>query len=250
MGDEQHLLNETEPHVDAAAEAFARLAARVAVMEERLEGRMAMMTRALEHIAVEKQSIEIPDYTPTLGQMNTRLAAISQGLAGIAEKPAMQLTPEGLAARMDAAAENSRQTDSATLRDAREAHQEAAAIIRDLAGVVRKKHEQRKHLVSAAGGGVLAGCLLWSFLPGVVARTLPEGWHMPERMARDMVGEPTLWEAGTRIMRAGSPEAWQAIADAAEMRRDNRDTIDACERAAAKAKKPAHCTIKIAGPKT
>jgi len=234
MDDEQSLLNEPEPAPETAAEAFARL-----------DGRIALMSRAVEHLAAERASIDIPDYSATLGQMNTRLAGIAQGLAGIAEKPAMLLTPEGLATRMDAAAEKSRRADSATLREAREAHQEAARIIRDLGGVVHEKHEQRKRLLSAAGGSVLAGCLLWSFLPGVVARTLPQGWHMPERMARHMVGEPTLWEAGTRIMRAYSPSAWQAIADAAEMRRDNREAIDACEQAASKVKQPVRCTIRI-----
>ena len=234
MPDEQSLLNEPEPAPETAAQAFARL-----------DGRIALMSRAVEHLAAERASIDIPDYSATLGQMNTRLAAIAQGLAGIAEKPAMLLTPEGLATRMDAAAEKSRRADSATLREARGAHQEAARIIRDLAGVVREKHEQRKRLLWSAGGGVLAGCLLWSFLPGVVARTLPGGWHMPERLARHMVGEPTLWEAGTRIMRADSPEAWRAIADAAEMQRDNHEAIDACEQAASKAKRLVTCTITL-----
>jgi hypothetical protein len=233
MDDEQSLLNEPEPQEESAAQAFARL-----------DGRVAMMARAVEHLAAERASIDIPDYSTTLGQMNTRLAAIAQGLASIVEKPAMQLTPEGLAARMDAAAEKSRATDRATLREAREGHQEAARTIRDLAGAVRGKHEQHKRLLLTAGGGVLAGCLLWSFLPGLVARTLPAGWHMPERIAQHLVGEPTLWEAGTRIMRADSPTAWQAI-DAAELRRDNREAIDACEQAAIKAERSVGCTISI-----
>jgi hypothetical protein len=234
MSDEQSLLNEREPAPETAAQAFARL-----------DGRIAIMSRAVEHLAAERASVDIPDYSATLSQMNAQLAAIAQGLAGIAKKPAMMLTPEGMATRMDAAAEQSRRTDSATLREAREAHQEAARVIRDLAGVVREKHEQRERVLWAAGGGVLAGCLLWSFLPGVVARTLPQGWHMPERLARHMVGEPTLWAAGTRIMRADSPAAWQVIADAAEMLRDNRETIATCEQAAGKAKQPVRCTISI-----
>jgi hypothetical protein len=234
MDEKQSLSNEPEPAAETAAQAFARL-----------DGRIALMSRAVEHLAAERASIDIPDYSATLGQTNTRLAGIAEELADIAEKPAMLLTPEGLAARMDAAAEKSRRTDSATLREAREAHQEAARTIRDLLGVVREKHELRKRLVCAAGGGVLVGCLLWSFLPGVVARTLPEGWHMPERMARHMVGEPTLWEARTRIMRADSPGAWQAIADAAEMQRDNREAINACEQVASKDKRPVQCTIRI-----
>jgi len=234
MPDEESLLNEPEPAPETAAQAFARL-----------DGRIAMMSRAVEHLAAERASIDIPNYSATLGQMNARLAVIAQGLAGIAEKPAMLLTPEGLATRMDAAAEKSRRADSASLREAREAHQEAARIIRDLAGVVRAKHEQRKRIRSAVGGGVLAGSLLWSFLPGLVARTLPAAWHLPERMARHMVGEPTLWEAGIRIMRADNPAAWNAIAYAAELRRDNREAIDACEKAAVEIKQPVRCTIRI-----
>ncbi|QJU58897.1 hypothetical protein HL653_14965 [Sphingomonas sp. AP4-R1] len=234
MDDEQSLLNEPAAKEESAAQAFARL-----------DGRIAMMARAVEHLAAERASIDIPDYSATLTQINTRLAAVAQGLAGIAEKPAMQLTPEGLAARMDAAAEKSRSTDKVTIREAREAHQEAVRIIHGLVGIVRGTHEQRKHQLQAIGGGVLMGCLLWSFLPGVVARILPDDWHMPERMARHMVGELTLWEAGTRIMRADSLETWQSIADAAETRRDNREAIDACEQDARKSQRPVQCTIRI-----
>jgi len=46
-------------------------------------------------------------------------------------------------------------------------------------------------------------------------------------------------------MQAGNPEGWQAIVDAADMRQANRDAIAACERAAAKAKEPVRCTIRI-----
>ena len=33
-------------------------------------------------------------------------------------------------------------------------------------------------MIRAAGGGILAGILLWSFLPGTIARAMPESWHM------------------------------------------------------------------------
>ncbi len=234
MPDEQSPSNESLAAPETAAQAFARL-----------DGRIALMSRAVEHLAAERANIDVPDYSATLGQMNARLGTIAQELGGIAEKPAMLLTPEGLATRIDAAAAQSRRADSVTLREAREAHQEAARIIRDLVGAVRNQRDQRERLLWTAGGSLLAGCLLWSFLPGVVARTLPVDWHMPERLARHMVGEPTLWEAGVRIMRADSPEAWRAIAEAAEMRHDNREVIDACEQAASKAKRPVRCTITL-----
>ncbi|ODU16134.1 MAG: hypothetical protein ABS87_15205 [Sphingomonas sp. SCN 67-18] len=82
-------------------------------------------------------------------------------------------------------------------------------------------------------------------LPGFAARLAPTDWHWPERLAARTVREPTLWEAGTRIMRADSPHAWQSIADAAELRRDNHEAIDACEQQAAKAKQPIRCTIRV-----
>lgn len=211
----------------------------------RLEREMALMRRAVEHLAAEKAEIVIPDYGTTLGEMAKRLSAIAQGLVAIADKPAMQLTPEGLAGRIEAAAEKSRASDKATLREAREAHQEAGRIIHGLVGAVRGTDEQRKRLIWAASGGLAAGCLLWSILPGVILRALPDSWYMPESMAAHIIGEPTLWEAGTRMMRADSTEAWQALANAAEMLRDNREAIDACEQAAGKAKASVRCSIMI-----
>ncbi len=234
MPDEQSPSNTPEAVPETATQAFARL-----------DGRIALMSRAVEHLAAERANIDVPDYSATLGQMNARLVTIAQELEAIAEKPAMLLTPERLATRMDAAAAQSRRADSATLRESREAHQDATRIIRDLVGAVRNQRDQRERLLWTAGGSLLAGCLLWSFLPGVVARTLPVDWQMPERLARHMIGEPTLWEAGTRMMRADSPEGWKAIADAAEIRRDNREAIDACEQVASKTKRPVRCTITI-----
>lgn len=47
------------------------------------------------------------------------------------------------------------------------------------------------------------------------------------------------------MMRAGDPEGWQAIVDAADLARENREAIDACERQAAKTNQSARCIIKI-----
>ncbi|PZQ21685.1 MAG: hypothetical protein DI569_11110 [Sphingopyxis macrogoltabida] len=60
----------------------------------------------------------------------------------------------------------------------------------------------------------------------------------------------TLWEAGARIMQADSPEAWRAITEATEMRRDTREAIDACALRAAKVKQPVRCTIRVRKPQT
>lgn len=216
-----------EPEPDPATRAFARL-----------EGEMALMRRAVEHLATEKAEIDIPDYSNTLGEMAKRLVAID-------ENPAMQLTPEDMAARMQAAAAQARRDDHIALADAQHQHVEAVRALRGLVGTAASFNEQRRRLKWAASGGLLAGMLLWSFLPGVILRTMPTSWHMPEAMARQIIGEPTLWEAGTRLMRADSPAAWDALSHAAEMLRDNREAIGKCQGAAANGKKPVRCTVEI-----
>ncbi|MDR6708321.1 hypothetical protein J2X73_002692 [Novosphingobium sp. 1748] len=247
MDNEQNLLNVPEPETEtnAAAEAFAGLAASVAGMETRMERRMDMLTRAVEHVAIEKQSIEIPDYTPTLAKMNGVLADMTKRMKAVEEAPALQMTPENLAARMQAAATKARQDDQATILQAKQTHSDAAHALWELHGRVLTIQEQRRRLMAVAGGGVFAGCLLWSFLPGVVVRALPTDWHLPERLAARTVGGASVWDAGSQMMQADNPSGWQVIVDAAEMRRQNRDTINTCEKAAAKAKEAVRCTIRI-----
>ncbi|WP_350031487.1 DUF6118 family protein [Sphingopyxis sp.] len=68
---------------------------------------------------------------------------------------------------------------------------------------------------------------------------------MPEKIAARVLRAPTIWEGRVRLMQVGSPEAWRAISDAAEMRRDNKDKIAACEKRALNLKRPVRCTIEI-----
>lgn len=234
MDNDQSLLNEMELQEESATQAFARL-----------DGRIALLSRAVEHLAAERANIDIPDYSATLGQMNARLAAIAQALAGIAGKPTMQWTPEDMAARMDAAAEKSRRADAATLKEAREVHLEAARAMRALIPIAHEGREQRKRLLGAAGSGLLVGCLLWAIIPGVILRALPTGWHMPESMAAHIVGEPALWDAGVRLMRAGDPQAWQTLTAAIEIWRDNRNVLDVCTQKADKNEQPVPCNITV-----
>jgi len=245
--DEQPPLNEPalQPQTGTAAEAFARLAARVEAMEERLEGRMAMMTRALEHIAIEKQSIEVPDYSPTLGRMNGNLADIAKRMKAVEQSDALQMTPERMAERIGEAAEAARASDRITIKETRELHRQTIAAMNMATGTLRAREEQQRHLLYAIGGAILAVSLLWLIYPGWAASIGPQSWLWPERVARRTMGEPTLWDAGIRLMRVGNPEGWQAIVDAADMQQANRDTIAACEKAAVKAKEPVRCTIRI-----
>lgn len=230
MNDNERVVDDTDP----ATEAFSRL-----------EREMALMRRAVEHLAAEKADITIPDYTVTLGQISQHLGAAHQTLDVIAAKPAMELTPESLAQRVDYAARQARQTDHHELHRAQERYDYASRELNGVVATIRAVDEQVRHLWWAAGGGLLAGCLLWAILPGVLLRALPDSWHGPEMMAAHIVGEQSMWEAGERLMRAGNPERWRGIVGAAEMRRNNLETIRDCEQRAADANEPVRCTIKV-----
>lgn len=217
--------HESEP--DPATQAFARL-----------EGEMALVRRAVEHLATERAEIAVPDYSVTLGEMAQKLAVITA-------KPAMQLTPETLASRIEAAAKAARQADAEALGQALDGFERGSAAMRQIARTVQTVQEQRRRLVWAAGGGLLAGMLLWSFLPGTVARTMPDSWHIPEAIAAHIIGEPTLWEAGARLMQADSPQAWVALNQTVRMLRDNREAIEKCRGTAEETKMAARCVIEI-----
>jgi len=245
--DEQPLVNgpDPEPQTGTAAEAFARLAARVEAMDARFDGRLAVIARALEHIAIEKQGIEVPDYNPTLAKINATLAEFAKHMKALSQSEALRMTPEEFQSRFEAAAVMARREDQAAIAELKRELADTRRDLRAAIGSVATIAQQERERWRWAGGGFVAGCLLWAALPGFVARIAPTDWHWPERLAARTVREPTLWEAGTRIMRAGNPEGWQAIVDAADMRRANQDTIAACETAAEKAKEPVRCTIRI-----
>lgn len=221
---------------DPAAEAFARL-----------EGELALMRRAVQHLAAERADIVIPDYGGTLTDMAKRMGAISESLKGIAGHPAMQMTPDSIGNRIAAAAEAARRTDHDRISEARDDLRHAAQAMRSVTAHTRTAAEQRQQLYQVAGGAFLAGILLWSFLPGTIARAMPDSWHWPECMAARMVNEPSVLDAGIRLIRSQNQRAWDAMLEVAKIERENRAVIQSCKAKAAKQRAPVVCSVKIGG---
>lgn len=249
--DDQSLLigPEPQPPTGTAAEAFAHLAARVEVMEQRLDGRLAVIARALEHIAVDKQSIEVPDYSPTLARINTALVEVTKHMKAFSKSEALDMTPESMAERIIGSAELARETDKATIKQAQALLREAYVDQMRAIGAIRTKDQQRRHKLHAGIGAALGVSLLWLSYPGWAASLAPAGWHWPERVATRTIGEASPWDAGIRLMRAGNPDGWQAIVHVADMVQANRDAINACERRAVKANKSVPCVISVKTPR-
>lgn len=228
----------TEVQNDPAAEAFARV-----------EGEMALMRRAVQHLAAERADIVIPDYSPSLTDMAKQLRKMSGAIEAMANHPAMQLTPDSLGRRIEAAADAARRSDHERITNAHSDLRQAAQDMRAVTAYARTAAEQRRTLLQAIGGGMLAGILLWSFLPGTIARAMPESWQWPERMATGMLDANSQWAAGNRLMQTGSPEAWNALSRTADVLRDNREAIETCRKSAKSANQSVRCTVRISNPR-
>ena len=227
---ESEALAETDP----ATEAFARL-----------EGEMAMVRHTVQNMARERADIVIPDYTATLGQMADQLAQVSKTLGAIGDKPAIELTPEDIAVQIKRASLDMLRDASDLFRHGRKDLDTATGRLAAIVGRVRTEDEQRRQTWRFAAMGLAAGILLWSILPGTIARAMPESWHWPERMARHAVGEPTIVEAGIRLIRSQNPEAWEELAAAQRIVSENREALARCNERADTKETSVSCSIAI-----
>lgn len=219
---------------DPATEAFARL-----------EGEMAMVRHTVQNMARERADIVIPDYTATLGEMASQLEQVSDRLAAISGKPAIELTPEDIAVQIKRASLDMLRDSSDLFRQGRKDLDNATGRLAAIVGRVRTEAEQKRQTWRFAGLGLAAGILLWSILPGTIARAAPESWHWPERMARKAIGEPTIVEAGIRMIQSQNLEAWEELAEAQTILSANREALERCNIEASEVQRPVSCSIEL-----
>jgi len=226
-----------EPHADAGDDPAAAF--------ERLRGEVALLRHAVEGLASARASIEIPDYQPTLERTEKVLGVLAQQIEGVRKSLAMTLTPETLGQRVNASVTSATNELRNSVSSAKSALDGAT---RDLSGLVasaRRGDEQNRWIFMFGMGGVALGCLLYVLLAGPIARMMPANWQWPERMATRVLGEDSQWLAGQRLMQTAAPESWALIVAAWPLSDSNRETIQGCREAAAKAKKAVRCTIEV-----
>lgn len=153
---------------------------------ESLRQEISLLHTAIQGLTAARE--KIPDYSPTLGAISRQLAAMSEGIARIEQAPAVKLTPSMMVQQLAKAASDARADDKRQMDEARADLHQVIGRIDGIAVRAKTTDHQRSRELWIMLGAFLAGILLWSFLPGMVARSLPESWHVPQWMAARTLG--------------------------------------------------------------
>jgi hypothetical protein len=169
---------------------------------------------------------------------------MAAALAKIKAHPALQLTPEAFAYQVRQASETARQEGGRQLEHAVQRLSGAAAELERVAVSQRTGREQVRQVSIMTAVGAVAGVIVWVCFSGPIARALPAGWSVPERMAAATL-RLDRWGAGARLMASASPQGWARVAEASELEQANRSALDACQAVAGKAGRAQRCTIML-----
>lgn len=160
--------------------------------------------------------------------------------------PALRLTPQDLASQVRQALEAAQQQGRRELANAVQRVDAAGADLERLAVRQRTGREQVRQVAIMTAVGAVAGVIVWVCFSGPIARALPAGWSVPERMAAATM-RLDRWEAGGQIMRSIDPASWNELVAGAGLERANHTKLMACRAAFAKSGRPQTCPITVGG---
>ncbi|MFV1920916.1 DUF6118 family protein [Sphingomonas sp. MJ1 (PH-R8)] len=213
---------------------------------EDLRAEVTLMRRAVERLTAERMEVpEAPDYSETLGVLANNITATAQRVDLLVKSPMLAMTPGQMVGRITAAASTARQEDRQTIATARTGLEDGIRRLHSYVVSARCGDEQNRWLAVTAIIGILAGMLLWATLAAPIARALPASWQISEQMAASTLDLP-MWEAGRHLLITDAPANWNALVDAWNIVENDREAVEACQKAATKAKGKVRCTISIA----
>ena len=178
-----------------------------------------------------------PDYAPTLGKMAATLAKIEA-------HPALQLTPEAFAYQVRQARDAAQQQAGQDMSAAIQRVDAAGAGLERMAERQRTGREQVRQVAIMTAVGAVAGVIVWVGFSGPIARALPAGWSVPERMAAATLGADR-WRAGGQMMASQDPADWNETVFAANLVRSNEKALAKCRSGAAKSAPTVRCVVEI-----
>jgi hypothetical protein len=125
---------------------------------EELRGEVSLLRLALQGLTAQGQAV--PDYSPTLADIDRRLHAVCEWARKISDCPGIKLTPERLATEIERASVAARRADAAALAEARSALEQEACRLDAIVRRGRLAADQRRWLVGSGLFCILIGVTL------------------------------------------------------------------------------------------
>jgi Family of unknown function (DUF6118) len=207
-----------------------------------MRDKIASLTRAVDSMAGEWKALDIPDYTETLEQMTANVNAVAKGMKALRAAPALELTPETLAAQIAAAGAGARKIEQQELASAAAAFVKLGSQMAGFLASARTENEQNKWVLGFGGLCLVFGLAAATILPDPIYRAMPESWHWPEKRAANML-DRDMWEAGERLQAVADPNRWEVRAAIEVATEDSKKSITGCLKAVSRTRKPIQCSI-------
>jgi hypothetical protein len=208
--------------------------------------KLALVVAAQEGFAIRLQEMHGRDYTDDLARIHEQQAEFVKAIRILAYRPAMELTVEGIAERIEQAGKDVRASDHQALTAAREGFAYALQAVKGVVATALTASAQRKWMGIAAGAGTMLGMILFAILPGAIARSMPESWLWPEQRAAHAMRR-NEWDAGIRLLQVSDPDRWRAEQQAIALMKANEAAIKECWMRSLKGKEPVGCSISVEG---
>ena len=141
----------------------------------------------------------IPDYSPTLADVLKGQQSAGSGIERLEGSAFLRLSPAQLTKYLIDASASIRTEDHRALQDHRDGMARSIGQIDAIVQRGQAADVQLRRLIWAGVGSLLLGVFFGSILPGSIARSLPERWHVPEWMAARTLGMDQR-QAGARLM--------------------------------------------------
>jgi hypothetical protein len=152
---EHREITEAKTTADPAAQAF-----------EALRQEVALLRRAVTGLAADQSSIEMPDYSETLGVISRMVSSIGKRLVALSEMPAFGYTPQDWSHKIEIASEEARRKDREAIVLSGEILRKTTEDLTRSLMSAREAAKQQRLLLWTGVVGVLAGMLLWALCIG------------------------------------------------------------------------------------
>ncbi|MBY0621275.1 DUF6118 family protein [Sphingomonas ursincola] len=217
-------------------------------LEQALEAvarRLAGVTAAVDGFAELQQDLLGRDYSEDLALIHQSCEELRHAIDGLAQKPALALTPEMIARQIEVAGQGARRDANQALVAAQGSLQNSIAALSRVTGAVRAEKRQNQMLAGAAGLALVLGWVGGCIIPPAIDWVVPEAWHWPEKRAESALRR-RRWEAGERLLFVEDPNRWQAVQTAVQISEENRQSIERCSKRASRRKmKSVGCSIEV-----